>query len=28
MAQKIILDGRNIYDKNEMKEKGFEYYSI
>ena len=28
MAQKIILDGRNIYDKNEMREKGFEYYSI
>ena len=28
MAQKIILDGRNIYDKKEMKEKGFEYYSI
>ncbi|NBC83207.1 MAG: nucleotide sugar dehydrogenase [Bacteroidetes bacterium] len=28
MKNKIIFDGRNIYDPNEMKEFGFEYYSI
>jgi UDPglucose 6-dehydrogenase len=28
MKGTLILDGRNIYDKNEMKELGFEYESI
>ncbi|MDR1543322.1 MAG: UDP-glucose/GDP-mannose dehydrogenase family protein [Prevotellaceae bacterium] len=28
MSQKIILDGRNIYDKKEMRENGFEYECI
>ena len=28
MLNKIIFDGRNIYDPNEMKENGYVYYSI
>lgn len=28
MRKPVILDGRNIYDPKEMKEKGFEYYSV
>jgi UDPglucose 6-dehydrogenase len=28
MTQKVIIDGRNIYDKNEMKENGFLYACI
>ncbi len=28
MKNKVIFDGRNIYDFNEMKENGFTYYSI
>ncbi len=28
MSRPIIFDGRNIYDRTEMKERGFEYYSI
>jgi UDPglucose 6-dehydrogenase len=28
MRKPVILDGRNIYDPKEMKEKGFEYYCI
>lgn len=28
MKNKVILDGRNIYDPEEMKELGFTYYSI
>ncbi|HCA80625.1 MAG TPA: UDP-glucose 6-dehydrogenase [Bacteroidetes bacterium] len=28
MNEPVILDGRNIYDPKEMKEKGFQYYSI
>lgn len=28
MNKPVILDGRNIYDPKEMKEKGFQYYSI
>ena len=28
MAQQIVLDGRNIYDKKEMEEFGFVYYCI
>lgn len=28
MRNHLILDGRNIYDLDEMKEKGFTYYSI
>ena len=28
MKNKVIFDGRNIYDSNEMKENGFTYYSI
>ena len=28
MAQQIVLDGRNIYDKKEMEELGFVYYCI
>jgi UDPglucose 6-dehydrogenase len=28
MKQKLIFDGRNIYEPNEMKEFGFNYYSI
>jgi UDPglucose 6-dehydrogenase len=28
MRRPVILDGRNIYDPREMKEKGFTYYSI
>ena len=28
MRLPIVLDGRNIYDVEVMKEKGFEYYSI
>ena len=28
MTQKVILDGRNIYDKNEVEGLGFDYYGI
>ena len=28
MAQQVVLDGRNIYDKKEMEEFGFVYYCI
>jgi UDPglucose 6-dehydrogenase len=28
MKQKVIFDGRNIYDIEEMKEQGFDYYCI
>ncbi len=28
MAQKVILDGRNIYDREELAEHGFTYYKI
>ena len=28
MREKVILDGRNIYDKEEMEEHGFTYYKI
>ncbi|MDR2036372.1 MAG: UDP-glucose/GDP-mannose dehydrogenase family protein [Bacteroidales bacterium] len=28
MSQPFIIDGRNIYDKNELKESGFEYVCI
>jgi UDPglucose 6-dehydrogenase len=28
MRRPVILDGRNIYDQREMKEKGFAYYGI
>ena len=28
MLKKVIFDGRNIYDPNEMKENGYVYYSI
>ena len=28
LKKKVIFDGRNIYDSEEMKENGFEYYAI
>jgi len=28
LKEKIVFDGRNIYDSEEMKENGFEYYGI
>ena len=28
MKNKVVFDGRNIYDPKEIKEKGFDYYSI
>lgn len=28
MSQPLVLDGRNIYDKHEMTEQGFDYYCI
>jgi UDPglucose 6-dehydrogenase len=28
MRLPIIIDGRNIYDKNRLVQMGFEYYSI
>lgn len=28
MADKVVIDGRNIYDTEEMREKGFAYYKI
>jgi UDPglucose 6-dehydrogenase len=28
MREKVIFDGRNIYDADELKERGFSYYSI
>lgn len=28
LKNKLIFDGRNVYDRNEMQELGFEYYSI
>jgi UDPglucose 6-dehydrogenase len=28
MKKSVVLDGRNVFDPQEMKEKGFTYYSI
>jgi len=28
LKEKVIFDGRNIYDPEEMKEKAFTYYGI
>jgi UDPglucose 6-dehydrogenase len=28
MKSKVIFDGRNIYDKQEVKNLGFDYYGI
>ena len=28
MREKVIFDGRNIYEADELKENGFSYYSI
>jgi UDPglucose 6-dehydrogenase len=28
LNNKVIVDGRNLYDVNKMKERGFDYYSI
>ena len=28
MKQKVLIDGRNIYDKEELNENGFAYYKI
>lgn len=28
MAKHVIFDGRNIFDRNEVKKAGFEYYCI
>ena len=28
LTNKVIFDGRNIYDQDELKESGFTYYSI
>jgi UDPglucose 6-dehydrogenase len=28
MSQKVVFDGRNIYDMNEMNENGFDYFGI
>jgi UDPglucose 6-dehydrogenase len=28
MANPIIIDGRNVFDPNEVNQLGFEYYSI
>lgn len=28
MNEKVIIDGRNIYDKNELKSRGYKYYCI
>ena len=28
MKQRVIFDGRNIYDRSEMRNAGFEYYSV
>jgi UDPglucose 6-dehydrogenase len=28
MARKLVIDGRNLYPSQAMREKGFEYYSF
>ena len=28
MKDKVIIDGRNIYDAKEMKDNGYKYYKI
>lgn len=28
MKQRVIFDGRNVYDRDDMKREGFEYYSV
>ena len=28
MKEKVIIDGRNIYDREEAEENGFAYYKI
>jgi UDPglucose 6-dehydrogenase len=28
MTSPVVFDGRNIYDRNEMKKSGFSYYCI
>ncbi|CAN8142482.1 hypothetical protein THIOSC15_3620023 [uncultured Thiomicrorhabdus sp.] len=28
MSQPVILDGRNLYDKNFLKEQGFTYFGV
>jgi hypothetical protein len=28
MARKLVIDGRNLYKPQGMREKGFEYYSF
>jgi UDPglucose 6-dehydrogenase len=28
MKEKLVVDGRNIYDAEELAEKGFKYYKI
>ena len=28
MANKVVIDGRNIYDAEDMRENGFVYYKI
>jgi UDPglucose 6-dehydrogenase len=28
MTKHVIFDGRNIFDRNEVKKAGFEYYCI
>ena len=28
MSRKLLIDGRNIYDANELADNGFEYHGI